>query len=482
MHNSIPPPADIRSHIVSAQDELAAAVDASISLRCAIARLEARRLTAIHEAVELAVRQARAFVSQRATPASARDLARRAVIAELALAWRVSERTMQRLANEAFTICAALPMTLNALREGRLDAAHARVIADAVGGADLDADTIAAADATLAAEAASMTPSKLRHRARVLLEQLQVETIGERHERAFEGRGVQLEPASDGMAWLTLELRAADALLIRDRLQQAARAAKAGKAGESEARTCAQLEADLARDLLLYGVPAEATAEADECDGQPGQRGDELAAARARRAVARRLLGSIRPTVHVTVPVMTLLGRSDAPGHLEGYGPIDPDAARRLAAHAPSFTRLLTHPVSGAVLDVDRGSYRAPADLRRWLQVRDGTCRFPGCSRRAATCELDHCRDWAAERGPTAHDNLAHLCSAHHHLKHETAWSVEHLDDGVLEWTSLTGAVYRTTPAGDLRANVPSLTGHPAAYPDRRAGARRPAYPDEPAF
>ncbi|HEY5221829.1 MAG TPA: hypothetical protein VIJ18_02100, partial [Microbacteriaceae bacterium] len=47
-----------------------------------------------------------------------------------------------------------------------------------------------------------------------------------------------------------------------------------------------------------------------------------------------------------------------------------------LAAHAPSFTRLLTHPQTEAVLSVGRDSYRVPADLRQWLRIRDGLCRF----------------------------------------------------------------------------------------------------------
>jgi hypothetical protein len=160
---------------------------------------------------------------------------------------------------------------------------------------------------------------------------------------------------------------------------------------------------------------------------------------------------------------MTLLDRTTEPGVLDGYGPIDAETARTLAGAASSFVRLLTHPVTGAVLDVDRTSYRVPADLRRWLQVRDETCRFPGCARAAIRCDLDHSEDWAGQRGTTAHDNLAHLCAAHHHLKHDTAWSLQHLADGVLEWTSLTGAHYRTVPAGSLTP-TPAITPEPPPF------------------
>jgi hypothetical protein len=160
----------------------------------------------------------------------------------------------------------------------------------------------------------------------------------------------------------------------------------------------------------------------------------------------------IRPTVHVTVPVLTLLGLSESPAVLDGYGPIDADTARRRAARAPSFTRILTHPETGVVLSVGRTSYAVPADLRRFVELRDGTCRFPGCGARARRCEIDHTVAWAAG-GETAHDNLAALCARHHHLKHESTWSVRSprgdpaaSGRSILEWTSPTGRTRITEP------------------------------------
>lgn len=250
---------------------------------------------------------------------------------------------------------------------------------------------------------------------------------------------------------------------------QVTRADVAGRPGSRESaqprvsagRTHARpLRADLARDLLLHGLPPETVESSDPAPpatdtGQstPTDTGTATGTGSSTRTATatstatgtstatatspsttesttagvgvpggRASLSGIRPTVHVTVPVLTLLGRTEAPGSLDGYGPIDADTARTLASHAPSFTRLLTHPVTGAVLDVDRTSYRVPSDLRTWLQVRDETCRFPGCTRAAIGCDVDHTDDWAAKRGTTAHDNLAH-----HHLKHDTAWSVRHL-------------------------------------------------------
>ncbi len=174
-------------------------------------------------------------------------------------------------------------------------------------------------------------------------------------------------------------------------------------------------------------------------------------------------LGVVTPKVYVTVPVLTLLGHSDQPAELDGYGPIDAETARRLAAHAPSFHRILTHPETGATLSYGRASYRVPADLAGFLRVRDGGCRFPGCSRRAAGCDIDHTLDWAAG-GLTRHDNLAHLCRKHHRLKHETGWRMSQQPSGDIRWASPAGREYVSTPAQPLPpppTAVPGAAGAP---------------------
>jgi len=152
-----------------------------------------------------------------------------------------------------------------------------------------------------------------------------------------------------------------------------------------------------------------------------------------------------RVEVGVLIPMMTLLGLSEEPATLDGYGPIDADTARKLTAHAPSFHRILTHPVTSTILDVDRASYRPPADLKRWLALRDGTCRFFGCGRPARHCDVDHTQGWA-KGGTTSATNLAHLSKRHHTLKDESRWKVEHGTGGILTWTSPTGAIRTTDP------------------------------------
>jgi hypothetical protein len=359
-------------------------------------------------------------------PGRRAELAHRALVAEIATAVHESEAVITRDIDEAERLVRRLPQTLTALAAGRIGERHARALIEqsiGLGAHPSDADPrdaerrLARFESETVPLAEALNPPAVRRRARRIRERLLPESIEVRVKRAVSERRVVLEDADDGMAWLHHYLPAEEAHAAYDRLSRLAR-----RAARGSGRTLAQTRADIARDLLLAGAP-EGISGAD----------------------------SIRPTVYVTVPVLTLLGACDAPAVLDGYGPIDADTAQRLAATAPSFTRILTHPETGVVLSVGRDSYAVPADLKRFVQLRDGRCRFPGCGRVARGCELDHTVAWA-DGGETAHDNLAALCSGHHHLKHESAWSVarggpEPGGGGArLVWTSPAGRTHTTDP------------------------------------
>jgi hypothetical protein len=306
---------------------------------------------------------------------------------------------------DAVTLRTRLPRLWAAFSEGELSPLNARTAAELVRSLPDEAQPAARFDDALAG-ITDLSPGRFRMRARVLRERIHSIALAERLEAAAQTRGVWVDNDVDGMAYLTMKLPADVAHRAFARIDGAARTL----AGEAdELRSLAQLRADVAGDLLLDGV---------------------LEGGRAPRVA-----------VAVTVPVMTLLGHDDEPGILEGYGPIDAETARRLAAHARSFTRLLTHPVSGALLDVDRNSYRPPADLKRWLHVTDVTCAFPGCTHLARNSDIDHIVD-RQFGGPTRSSNLVHMCRHHHRLKHMTRWTVRAAsrDRGRrVEWTSPTG-------------------------------------------
>jgi hypothetical protein len=374
--------------------------------------------------------------------------ARRTVSSEIATALHVPERDAVNMVETAKALVRHLPDTLDALGHGSISYRHAERIAEH--SFTLPDEAKPEFDRVLAEVAPELTAAQTNDRARRLREHLHPASITERRRAAIENRCVTVDTAQDGMAWLSAYLPGEQAIAIHSRLTDLALDIRRGQArnaqdfpaqgslvqgspaslahGPYDPRTLAQLRADALADLLIAGeVPTP----------DAGLSGAVRPGTAWRRGVRAKVL--------VTVPVLTLLGSEDIPGTLEGYGPIAPDVARELAASAPSFIRILTHPETGAVLSIGRDRYAVPADLRAWLRARDETCRFPGCGTRAEHCDIDHTIAWQ-HRGPTSADNLAHLCRSHHALKHNTAWTVIQTSDGVLQWRSPTGRSYLTRP------------------------------------
>ena len=430
--------------VLAAEAALDAELEAIVELERSIRAAQAEQLRRIERAHGWAHAVERVHEGSSSTDL---ELATRAFVAELATALGVHERTSGSMVADAQRL-QSLPETLAALASGSIGLAHARTIIDATQG--MPQPLVDEFEVTALDRAARMTNASLRRSLRGLRERLLQEPLEHRQARNALDRRVCLEPEPDGMAWLSFFLEGERATAIRARLDALAGASV-------DERTTAQRALDIAADLLLGNhvvggdVDAGNRSVGGPSDGRPP-------------------LGVVIPRVYVTVPLMTLLGHSDEPAELDGYGPIDAETARELAAHAPSFQRILTHPETGAYLSFGRTSYRVPADLAGYLKVRDGGCRFPGCGRRAVASDIDHTVDWAFD-GRTEHDNLAHLCRKHHRLKHRTAWRMTQESGGVIRWDSPPVVCIEVTPS------IRSSPGSPlVAKPTRRPMWAIPRY------
>ncbi|GAA1723971.1 hypothetical protein GCM10009809_19710 [Isoptericola hypogeus] len=414
------------------------------------------------------------------------SVAHRALAAEVACALGIGEASASTLLSDAQVLTRRARATLDALCTGRISYRHAAVLVEAV--ADLPAHAVAEIEAVVLHRAPEVTAAKFGALARAARDLLHPVPAEVRHEAANLKADVWVDDGKDGMSWLTAHLPSPVAHAVHDRLTRTAARAKT----TGDPRGIGQLRAATLTALLLddtgstggtsgpeAGAEREPERKAGESDTAaatetppsgaafdsppvagppgatppgtsppsepPGTRSPNHPPATPPPDPLVTLARSIRPVVHVTVPVTTLTGASEDPGTLDGTVPLDAETARQLAAHAPTLRRILTDPVTGAMLTVDRRSYVVPADLRAFLTLRDVTCRFPGCRIPATRCDVDHTTAWV-DGGPTDAQNLAHLCRRHHTLKHESRWNVEQLDHGVLAWTSPRGRTYLTTP------------------------------------
>jgi len=138
--------------------------------------------------------------------------------------------------------------------------------------------------------------------------------------------------------------------------------------------------------------------------------------------------------VHVDIETL-VKGTEGGRCHLEDGPAITVDMARRIGCDA-NIVAVIER--DGLPMDVGRRRRLATPQQRRALQVRDGTCRFPGCSVPASVCRPHHVEFWWLG-GPTILSNQVSLCEFHHNRLH----------DGIFRIVTLGGGDFRfETPEG----------------------------------
>ena len=131
--------------------------------------------------------------------------------------------------------------------------------------------------------------------------------------------------------------------------------------------------------------------------------------------------GGLRPQVVVTIPLSAVRERLGA-AELERVGRISADTALRIMCDAAVQPALIDD-TTGEPLDLGRNRRDPDPRLRRAVLLRDGGCRFAGCDRPWAWCEVHHLLPWS-EGGRTDRSNLVVLCTRHHHDVHEGGFRI----------------------------------------------------------
>ncbi|MFF2348110.1 DUF222 domain-containing protein [Pseudarthrobacter sp. NPDC058119] len=407
------------SEAFSRADPLAGLADGCLDILAGAREVEAG-IAALKASAAVAYAESAAVVAGPDVPGRVQEMA---VAAEVGCVLALGPRASSSFLATSHAVVKELPLTLKGLRAGSLSWGHAVVMADEA--ACLDAGGAAALEAHFMDPDASdrargcpigdMPAHRFKVKARTWRERHHAESIEKRHAKGVADRRVEFRPDQDGMAWLSACLPADQALAGWSRLTAIAR----GLPGPDECRSMPQLRADTFANAVLGSAGAEPQS------------------------------SPTRAQVLVTVPVFSLMGLTDEPAVLDGYGPIPPSMARELVANgAGSFYRVLVDPRDGAPLEIGRTSYRVTGPMRAWLRMRDGKCPFPGCSNNSLDNEADHILAWA-KGGTTGISNLGQPCPKHHRLRHTTGWkptpATKNEPPG---WTSPTGRHYASEHQG----------------------------------
>jgi hypothetical protein len=366
-----------------------------------------------------------------------------AVREDISSALRLPPATAQNLIDEARLINGPLARTREALLQGEITPGHARVICEAaerlscapgLGATEHEhrayGKACRALETRVLPTARRTTVARTRRRAALVLAQVDAEGQLRRRAAARCTRDVWVTAEPDGIGTLMARLDAVTARAMMAAVDAAVTDPRIN--GDCDANIGERRAEALA--ALVLGRTLDASADGSD---QPDDR--------ARVSLTAQL------DVVIPYDVLAALGSDDTtPGTVLVSGTeAGVEQLRDLLADPEvrcTLRRLVTDPVTGQVLDVGRSRYEVTGPLRRLIVARDRTCRFPGCSRPAVRCQIDHATSWH-DGGRTDACNLGPLCVRHHQLKTHANWEIlVSRADGSCVWRSPSGRIYTRPP------------------------------------
>ena len=339
-----------------------------------------------------------------------------------------------------------MPHSLAALDTGQLNEERAMYVVKET--ACLSVDDRSAVDEELAADTGTFAGAGTRAviaTVRAAATRRDSRSVTQRASHAASERSVSLRPAPDCMTYLTALLPAHQGVAVYAALTRHADALHAA----GDPRSLGQIKADTLVEWTT-GTPGGIT-------------GIELNVVMTDRALLQADSEPARLAGYGIVPAAwarNLISdeeapeRQQAPEHpMQGQEP-------RAGSSNPSHTttgqkhavrelkvwlrRLYTEPETGDLVGMDARKRLFPAPLRRFIQIRDDTCRTPYCD--APIRHLDHIIPWHGD-GPTSLGNGAGLCEACNHTKELPGWKAQPRPGPrhTIEITTPTGHSYRST-------------------------------------
>jgi len=387
--------------------------------------LEDLKAAAAAKQARIAVAYGLARRQEQAAAGVPADEVRAGVGAEIALARRESPSRGSRLLGLAKALVTEMPHTLAALESGQLNEWRATLVVKET--ACLSAADRAAVDEELAADTGTLAGAgdrAITGAVRAAAYRRDPHSIARRASHAVSERTVSLRPAPDTMAYLTALVPVAQGVAAYTALTRHADALKSS--GDERPKGAIMADALVER---VTGTPG-------------GINGVEI-----------QLVMTDRTLFHGDSEPARLTGYGVVPGSWARkavMGAFGPEPAGRETATPESagfkvwLRRLYTAPTDGDLVAMDSKARIFPPGLRRFIQIRDDTCRTPYCD--APIRHHDHIIPWHND-GPTTSRNGQGLCEACNHTKEAPGWSAKPLPGPrhSVELRTPTGHTYRST-------------------------------------
>ncbi|NMM24651.1 MAG: DUF222 domain-containing protein [Phycicoccus sp.] len=365
-----------------------------------------------------------------------------------------------RRVDTAAVLAAKLPATLAAMAAGDLDSWRATIIATEL--AEASVTSCAAVEALIFPTVLEEAPGAVTKRVRRVLGRIDADALRAKAAKERLTRFVRAYPSTvPGLTSWVASIPTADSAACWAAIDDLAHRAH----GDDPARTLEQCRADAMVDLMLRNVTVTTTVTVmvpvqtvttDEPEGslerdllvsgQPDG-GGANGAGRGHRNPLANTNDFGQPTPDPNPLIEPTWTQICAMGYeIPGIGVIGGDiVAAILDRFDTRIARALLDETTGVVIETATTAYLPNQAMRRFIQQRDGHCRFPGCNRGAKRCEPDHIIPFS-RGGPTAIWNLASLCKHHHRVKHDAGWTLTMTPDGHCTWTDPHHRQYATHP------------------------------------
>lgn len=368
------------------------------------------------------------FVEQRQAQESAANIPTSMQIkgteAEVGLARGESAFVGAGLMHTATALCTVLPHTLHALETGRVSEYHARIVAEQTNHlSDAHRREI---DVAIMSTLGRSSSGKLRNLIQGHAYRLDRQAADQRAAHNKRRRRVCLDPAGDGMVYLTAELPTHQGVAVMDALTKTA-------------------------DQRI------AAGTAHDAEGEPLGRAQVMADAFVELVTGQTTAAGVTAEVVIIMHDTTLLGDDDLPGWILGQGPLPAGMVKQWLADqdaAKFFRRMYTRATDGQIVALESVRRRFPAVLSKMLKIRDDRCATPWCN--SPVEDIDHRLAWS-QGGKTTWDNGTGLCKRCNQRKENRGWA----------YTGTPDALTVTVPTGH-RYTVP--TSPPITQIARRSG------------
>lgn len=366
---------------------------------------------------------------------------------EVAAALHIATRTATGRVNAAGALVRDWPSLGEAVAAGDLTIGQAREVYEGVSilSGHMDESGVDLSDRAVSMAmffAGDLPPARLRERMTRLVASLDPEASARRRRRAERDHtDVSMWAEADGIACLSARGPSLDTVAVRDLIDARARAMRQA-ADDGDDRTLGQWRhAALLSAFGLAPIGRAAVLPSTSASESTDQVGPSP-------VVDASPLAHPDVQIRVTVPLTTLFNLTDTPGDLEGFGPLDPELVRALAADA-DWQRWVTDSVGDYL--IDEGRQRFPgARLARFLRHREERCKHPSCGVRSRNCDADHLPAYG-DGGRTSAQGLSPTCPRHNRGRAASGWSVE--EEGLKDpygppdpiWVSTLGRRYETS-------------------------------------